>query len=149
LPEVFITHSNRLGEHETAVKNFRRAAAPKVLISPSVGTGYDFPFEDCEYQIISKVPYPDTRNPLVKARCSTDPDYAPYIAMQQLVQASGRGVRDIEDTCESFILDDNIAWFMPKFAHFAPEWFRRAYRRSSLIPKPAPKLKVRSTKGIY
>jgi Rad3-related DNA helicase len=117
-----------------AVTLFRTSRPPDILVSPSVVTGYDFPYDQCRYQIIGKVPFPDTRDPLLKERVKKDPEYTAYIAMQQLVQACGRGVRAEDDYCQNIIIDDSIKWFMWKYKDFAPRWFRESYRVGNTIP---------------
>jgi Rad3-related DNA helicase len=131
--DVFITHK-RL-DTELMVSKFRTAPPPQVLVSPSMATGWDFPGDTARFQVIGKLAYPDTRNRIIKARSVDDPDYGAYIAMQQLIQAVGRGVRSMDDWCESFIIDDNIGWFMQRYSKkFAPHWFREAFGRVSTIP---------------
>ncbi len=126
----------------TTVEKFRNAAPPCVLVSPSLTTGWDLPFEECEYSIIGKIPFPDTRSPITKARTEQDADYGPYLAVQVIVQASGRGMRSVDDQCEIFILDENWRWFWPKYKKFAPNWFAAAVpkRPQVTIPDPLPKL---------
>lgn len=124
------------GDIEKIVEQFRHSKAPSVLVSPSVGTGYDFPYDDCRYQIILKLPYPDTRGKLMQARCRLDSDYGPYIAALSTVQIHGRGVRAADDLCETFLLDGNYVWFVHKYGDFMPEWFRSVISRVSIIPKP-------------
>jgi Rad3-related DNA helicase len=123
-----------------ALDEFRTRSAGQGLwlISPAVTTGYDFPHDQCRVQIISKVPFPDTRSEIVKARTERDPDYGMYLAMQTLVQATGRSTRSESDWSEVFILDDQCQWFLWKFREFAPEWFLEAYDKVSVIP-PAPR----------
>lgn len=122
------------------VKRFKDLPPPATLVSPSMATGWDFPYSDCEYQIIGKIPYPTTTNKIVKARTKEDPEYSSYIAMQQLVQACGRGVRAADDRCEALIIDDNVLWFMKRYSHLAPSWFHEAFVRSKMLPKPPPKI---------
>jgi len=127
--------------HQTAdaikmVHRFKEAPPPKFLVSPSVTTGWDFPDDTCRFQIIGKLPYPDTRNKIVKARVTEDPDYGAYIASQQLEQAVGRGTRSKNDWCENLILDDNIRWFIKKYKKFMHKWFLEAYSAVKTIPKP-------------
>jgi Rad3-related DNA helicase len=147
--EYVITHSqflhymmthNRNDVVETVGK-FRESAPPKVLVSPSVTTGWDFPYEECEYQILGKVPYPDTRNVITKARNDADKEYAPYIAMQQIIQACGRGCRATDDHCENFIIDDNINWFLKRYRKFAPKWFLESITSRIFPPEPPPSIK--------
>jgi len=118
-----------------AVREFLRAAPPRILVSPSVVTGYDFPHDACRWQIIAKVPYPDMRDPWMKKRAETDEEYAGYLAMQALVQAVGRGVRAEDDWCETFVVDDTLQWFLKRYRQFAPEWFLEVVRREETIPE--------------
>lgn len=117
-----------------AVAEFRKRSAPAILVSPSVMTGWDFPEEDCRWQIIAKIPMPDSRVPIVKARQERDPEYGPYLAMRSLVQASGRGMRSSTDWCITFIVDDHAGWFLQKYRNMAPNWFHRAFRREQSVP---------------
>lgn len=116
--------------------SFREAEPPAILVSPSVSTGYDFPYDQTQYQIIAKVAFPDTRTVSIKARVKHDPEYSYYITMQQVVQASGRGMRSADDQCEVLILDDNWVWFVKKWGKFAPKWFLDSCSVSRTIPRP-------------
>jgi len=129
------------------VERFRRADAPCVLVSPSLTTGWDLPYDECEYAIIGKVPFPDTRSKITKARDEADKEYGPYCAIQTIVQAAGRGMRSADDQCEILILDDQWMWFWPRYKKFAPQWFINAVakRRIVTIPEPLPKLQRRSS----
>lgn len=102
---------------------FRSLNPPSVLVSPSFSTGWDFPGAQCEYVIIAKLPFPDTRSPLMKARVLKNPKYGDHLAMQDLVQACFRGSRHEKDRCEVFIVDDSIKWFMQHNRNHAPRWF--------------------------
>ena len=119
---------------------FKRAAPPAVLVSPSVSTGWDFPYDQCRYQIIGKLAFIDTRDKIAKARCAADDEYSPYIAAQELVQMCGRGMRSVDDFCESLIIDDNIRWFIKRYKHFFARWFLQSYSSVRTVPDP-PRLK--------
>ena len=134
-----LIHTDRFGLRN-AVDRFTWARPGTVLVSPSVTTGYDFPFRQCEYQIVVKIPWPDSRVPIVKARTAHDPEYPAYLAMQDLVQAVGRGMRSAEDQCETFVLDDHVRWFLFQYRHLAPRWFLDAYRSQLILPDPPPPL---------
>ena len=127
--------SHKRRDTELMVRKFKLADPPLVFVSPSMATGWDFPDDECRFQIIGKLPYPDTRGQIMKARTETDKDYTSYIAMQQLVQACGRGVRSEDDWCETFIIDDNIKWFIPNYKQMSPKWFREAYVSRKVIPE--------------
>lgn len=125
----------------SAVEQFKRAKPGTILVSPSMSTGWDFPYEECEYQIILKVPFPDSREPVMQARTLQDRDYPAYIAMQEMVQAVGRGMRAADDQCETFIVDDHVRWFVGKYRTLAPQWFMRAFKQCETIPAPPRSLR--------
>lgn len=117
----FVVHGS--GDTLSAVAEFKRRPAPCILVSPSIMTGFDFPHDECRWQVIGKVPLLDTRSALLTARKEQDPDYQYYIAMQKLVQAVGRGMRASDDWCETAIVDDVFGWFFRKYKKHAPKWF--------------------------
>ena len=118
-----------------AVEKFKRKGG--ILISPSIGMGYDFPDEECRLILMSKIPFPDNRSKINKARQEIDPEYGSYVAVQKLVQQSGRGTRSKDDWCENFLLDAHLEWFIPKFAtKFAPKWWRDRLVNTRTIPGP-------------
>lgn len=122
------------------VEEFKARTVPCVLVSPSMSTGWDFPYDQCEYQIIGKVPFSDGRSEIMKIRNIQDKDYAFYMAYVELVQMAGRGMRAKDDSCETFIIDDSFTWFAFKYAHFAPKYFMDSIVMAKVIPQPLPKL---------
>ncbi len=137
--DKMITHQRK--NTVPIVEKFKKSSAPKILVSPSMTTGWDFPFSECEFQIIGKLAFPDLSNPLVAARKKEDKEYIPYITMQQLVQAVGRGSRAEDDSCETFCTDAVIQGFMRRYGKFAPDYFIEAYNERATIPRPAPKIR--------
>jgi ATP-dependent DNA helicase DinG len=136
-------HANRLvthapGQVSDTVERFKhmRNESGAVLVSPSVGTGFDFPDDDCRFQIVGKVPFPDSRSKILQARQERDPEYFAYVAAQNIVQMAGRGVRSADDWCETIIVDDNWQWFYNKFKKFMPKWFTMACSKSTMVPEP-------------
>lgn len=132
--DLMVTHNSR--DTEVVVRAFKNRPDACILVSPAMATGWDFPDDECRWQVIVKLPYPDTRGEIIKARMKQDKDFASYIVMQQLIQAVGRGVRNETDWCETFIIDDNIVWFLDRNQHLTVEWFRGAYRSQATVPPP-------------
>jgi ATP-dependent DNA helicase DinG len=129
---------NVKGEPATfTIDVFKKAGPGTILVSPSVGTGYDFPMKDCEWQFMCKIPFADGRAKIVKARQEDDKEFGPYMAMQTMVQAFGRGMRSKEDRCENFIADDHLSWFLPKYRHLAPKSFHTFFKQVEYLPQPA------------
>lgn len=101
-----------------------------MLLSPAVGTGYDFPMDEARFQIIAKVPFIDSRPAVIQARHKADRGYLDYVAMVELIQMAGRGVRSEKDNCRTFIVDDNWdEWFYPRNRKIVPKWFRMAVKK--------------------
>lgn len=134
--DIMITHSTK--DVTYAVDTFKSSPPPLVLVSPAVTTGYDFPMqEQSQYIIIGKVPYPDTSDVVTKARHEDDKDWSSYIAMETLIQSSGRMTRSAQDKCEVIIVDNNIVWFMRRYGKFAPAWFKARYLgKRDTVPDP-------------
>lgn len=124
------------------VREFKEAGPGTVLVSPSVDTGYDFPYQECEYQIIGKLPFAPTQGAVMKARLAQDKEYGNYLVAQTLQQMTGRGMRAEDDRCETLILDDNVKWFVGKNKQFLNKWWLEAFRGQEgwKLPEPLPKL---------
>lgn len=139
----FIHEHSRYGKHmivhsrlttQDQVERFRRMSAPAILVSPSVREGWDFPYSDCEVQIIVKIPFVDMRPAIIQARHKQDKHYTDYLAIMALVQSAGRGMRAEDDLCETFICDANIGWLMARNREVFPKWFRAAIKRVDAVP---------------
>ena len=129
---------HKRGQVQRAVDQYRAAGPGNYLVSPAVEQGFDFPYDECEFQIVAKVPFPDTRSAVMRARIRSDKKYQNYLTAVNLIQLCGRGMRAEDDFCETFILDDNIFWFNSAARELIPKWFRAAYRRVASLPSPPP-----------
>lgn len=134
---MFFNESSRLSG-DTA-RDFRDAGPGSILCSPSYSTGFDFPGEECEYQIVLKTPYPNTQSRVIKERCESN-DYRMYAAAQELVQMCGRARRYEEDRSETIIVDNGVSWLLSPGGgkKFLPGWFR--VWTVQKVPNPPPKL---------
>lgn len=131
-----ITHPT--GGTQKAVEQFKDSEEPLVLVSPSMVEGFDFPDDDCRFQIMAKVPFPNTMDPVTAARSKAIKNYSAQLAAISLAQSYGRGVRSATDWCECFIVDDNAGWFIPKNPDLFPGWFREAFRSLNTVKVPKP-----------
>lgn len=119
------------------VEEFKQAAAPAILVSPSVDTGYDFAGDLARWIIIAKIPFASIADKLVKARQARDPEYSTFITAQTIVQASGRAMRSSSDFAETLILDDAFGnWFFYKAKKFLPHWWIEAIVWATGVPAP-------------
>lgn len=132
---------NSKGDAATDLVELFKASDPgSLLTSPSVGAGFDFPGKDCEFQIILKIPFPDGRSKIMQARQHDDPEYGPMLAMNEMDQIAGRGMRSAQDQCETFIGDMHLDWFMPRYSHLATKTFKARFQRVETLPAPPPRL---------
>lgn len=132
---------NEKGEAATdMVEMFKQSPEGTILVSPSMGAGYDFPGKQCEFQFVCKIPFPDGRSKILKARQEDDKEYGPYQAMNKLVQIFGRGMRSKADQCENFIVDSHLDWFLPRYGHLAPKSFHGFFKQVSVVPPPPTRL---------
>lgn len=127
---------NAKGEPPTeTIETFMDSGPGTNLVSPSVGTGYDFKDDYCRWQFMCKIPF-DPPSKVLKAREADDSEYRAYRAMQAMVQAFGRDVRSNKDWSERFIADQHLDWFLPRFGHLAPSSFHGFFRRVETVPPP-------------
>jgi ATP-dependent DNA helicase DinG len=136
-------------ESETSrdeIRRFQEARGPHVLASPAIRTGWDFAGCQAEFQVIGKVPWTPP-SPIINARDAALPGYSQGLAVAEIVQASGRCMRAIDDACETFILDSHIEWLVKKYASLFPRWWHQAFRTVPvngagvpLLPAPPPRL---------
>jgi ATP-dependent DNA helicase DinG len=125
------------GNLKETIQQFKQSSGPWILVSPSIVTGYDFPNDECRYQIIGKVPIPDMRSAIMSVRKDLDPDYSGYLAMVKLIQACGRINRNPLDWGETAIVDDTfVDWFLNKYRKFAARWFLEALLVVESMPEP-------------
>lgn len=139
-PYMLVPESGR--DTAAAIEQFKAMPPPGILISPAITTGYDFPGPECEYNIIAKVPFLDTRNKVIAARQEEDPDYGAYVTAQIIQQAHGRSMRGEWDQSETFITDSNIYWFIRDFRTLFAFWFHRLIVYPKTMPEPPAPLKA-------
>lgn len=148
---VYSPGESGYGEYHTTtaeiVEQFKITPAPKVLVSPSITTGWDFPMSAAEYQILMKVPFPDASSRIMKARAKADPLYHSQLAAQEIAQAVGRIRRSEGDQGETFILDTHARWFIPgrnntahKHRLLFPESIYQYIKYIDVVPTPPQSL---------
>ena len=107
------TQKHRLITHDASNKfeileKFIESKEPLVFVSPSSTRGIDLPDELCRFCVIAKMPYQSLGDKLVKSRVygsSIGNVWYSSDAAQEVVQATGRGVRSKTDWCITYILD--------------------------------------------
>jgi len=106
----FMIYHNR-DTTKNALKEFRTVSAPSILVSPVVGEGTDFIYDQARCLFIAKMPFFWIGDPLVAARLKDDPMYHDFVVGRTLIQNFGRDMRASDDYGEVFIFDGNWQWF--------------------------------------
>ena len=87
------------------VREFKAYKGKAILISPSIYEGLDFADDFSRYQIIVKAPFPSLGDNRMKHIADKYPDIYKIMTIKKIVQGLGRSVRNKDDYCLSFILD--------------------------------------------
>lgn len=139
--------STRLIGHDSKnrqqqLEGFIVSDEPSVLVSPSMGEGVDLPGDLCRFQIIYKIPYPDWGDKQINRRASIDPDWYDFKTCLNLVQTHGRGMRDEEDYCTTYVIDSRFRQYVRSGLanRFLPDTFKEAIEDYSTDEKEKQKL---------
>lgn len=110
------------------LKEFTESSDNIILIGASIKDGVDFKGDLCRFQIVFKVPYPQL-NEQVKYRRDLDPKWFYYQTVMALMQAYGRGIRDVDDWCEMYIIDSSFKQLFDYNRGFFNEYFTEAIQK--------------------
>ena len=123
-----------------AVAAFKRAKAPRILVSPSITEGHSFAYRDAEYVIVPKIPFADTRTEIHRARVKTDRTYGMLETAVAVRQMFGRAMRAEDDQCEGLILDKQFEWLHRSFRRLFPPDFNESIKHLRYLPASPPRL---------
>jgi Rad3-related DNA helicase len=96
--------------------------------------GVDFPGDDIRFQIIAKVPFASSTDPVFKMRCKQDPSYRFECAALLIVQMCGRGMRSVSDWVETAVVDEHFGYL--RWRAGWPKWFKDAWQEWESLPPP-------------
>jgi len=126
----FITHDNK--NREQTIEYFKTKNAPLVLLSPSIERGIDLPHDLCRFVVWCKAPFLNLKDKLVSKRLYTGGKFGigslwyRSVCAQMIEQGAGRGVRAMDDYCETYILDSQIKNMIVKQPDLFSKYFIEA-----------------------
>jgi Rad3-related DNA helicase len=100
-----------------------------VFVSPSSTRGVDLPDDLCRFVIIAKAPFQSLGDKLVSRRVhggGLGAFWYRAICAQDIVQASGRGVRHKDDHCITYLLDKQIERLVVDNQNLFPKYWMEA-----------------------
>ena len=129
------------------LEQFRTMPDGWIMVSPSMTTGVDLPADQCRWQIIPKMPFPNRGDEVIRLRMEdqTPFDWAgrqvklgdiayAYATATPLIQAYGRAMRSHDDWGHTYVLDNHFWHFQHenRWGPLFPSWFKEAIRYTSL-----------------
>lgn len=85
-----------------------KSKQPTVLVSSSMSEGVDLKDDLSRFQIIVKLPFESLADVRVKELTKARPNWYQCEMMKKLIQQCGRSTRSSNDTCKTYVLDDNF-----------------------------------------
>ena len=76
-----------------------------VLIGPTLTEGIDLPNDYCRFIILMKIPYPNITSKIIKKKIELFSEWYNNTTSNIIIQSLGRGVRNENDYCTTYILD--------------------------------------------
>ena len=123
---------------EDTIKRFEAAQNPVILIGAGLKDGVDFKGDKCRYQILFKMPYPSLAGKQVNIRMHIDQSWYAYQTIMPLMQAYGRGIRDMDDHCIMYVLDSDFDRLLNQYKYLFNEYFLEAIKGAAK-PRPVPR----------
>jgi len=96
---------------------------PTVLLSPSFTEGVDLKGDASRFQIIAKVMYPYLGDKYVQTKMNTVKNWYAWQTIKNMIQASGRSVRDYNDSAITYILDADFQNLLYRNKKLFPKWW--------------------------
>lgn len=122
---------------EDTIRRFESSHKPVILVGAGLKDGVDFKGDKCRYQILFKIPYPSLAGKQVNIRMHYDQSWYAYQTIMPLMQAYGRGIRDMDDYCVMYVLDSDFDRLLNQHSYLFNEYFLEAIK-TPRIPKPKP-----------
>lgn len=123
---------------EDTIRRFESSRQPVILVGAGLKDGVDFKGDKCRYQILFKMPYPSLAGKQVNIRMHIDKSWYAYQTIMPLMQAYGRGIRDIDDYCVMYVLDSDFDRLLNQHRYLFNEYFLEAIKQPVTKPVPRP-----------
>ena len=133
-------------KREEAIEQFEDDDGSMVLVGAGLKDGVDFKGDKCRFQILFKVPFPSLAGTQVNIRKRYDPVWYIYQTVMPLMQAYGRGIRDVGDYCTMYVLDSDFDRLLNQYPFLFNEYFLEAIE--GLVLKPQRKRRVKRVRRM-
>ena len=112
-------------------EKFRKFLKSKdgIWVSPSSIRGIDLPYDLCRWILFIKCPFADLSDPVTSARVYSGKFGNVWYkarCIQDIIQGAGRGMRNSDDWCRTYVWDGMALDLLRRNASLFPVWFREA-----------------------
>lgn len=121
---IFHTTDNR----DEALFKHIASKEPTIIVSPSMISGVDFKDDLSRFQIITKIPYPNMGSTKIKKRMLDNKDWYQYKTCCDFIQAYGRSIRNMNDHCDTYVLDSSFSLLLRYGYKYFPEYITNAIK---------------------
>ena len=111
---------------EQHIRDFEDDESNMVLVGAGIKDGVDFKGDKCRFQILFKMPFPSLAGAQVNIRKRYDPTWYIYQTVMPLMQAYGRGIRDVTDYCTTYVLDSDFDSLLENYSFLFNQYFLEA-----------------------
>ena len=119
-----VTHDK--DNFQTQLAGFYASTSPSVFLSPTCQQGVDFKDDRARFQIILRVPYPSTSDPLMAKKVKEDFAYYNYQSLITFGQQCGRVNRSESDFGVTVLMDARFTRFLESNKKILPKWLTDA-----------------------
>jgi ATP-dependent DNA helicase DinG len=119
------THDSTNLSH--ALQDFYASQEPLVFVSPVCQQGVDFKYDRARFQIVTRVPYANTSDPLMSYMVENDFNWYNYQALIVFGQMVGRVNRAEDDFGVTFLMDERFNRFISRNSKRLPRWLQQAF----------------------
>lgn len=130
-PDYLVTHGRGQGQHALRIFRERDLA---FLSTPTAWEGIDLAHERYGWIILLKIPYMDSRSPIIQARKKSNGRWAQNQIANRILQGAMRMARSEHKKSVVFVLDWHWTHFS-KQAYF-PLYFKQSFRKMDHVPTP-------------
>lgn len=103
----------------------------KILVGPSLIEGIDLKDDLCRFIIIMKIPYPSLGDKFVAKKFEVDKNWYMWKTTNSILQGVGRGVRNENDWCETYIVDGTFDNILLNYSNLIPFSFANRIKNIS------------------
>lgn len=119
---VWHSRSNKASQYQ----KFRRDGAEQglVMVGSGMYEGLDLAGDSGRWQVITKVPYPSLEDPVTRYLMEQDEEYYHWETIKQLLQASGRICRKLDDYGVTYVVDSSFRRLYTQSQELFPQYWK-------------------------